>query len=207
MINKRYFWEKRILQWEEKRYGKNLFARSSIYHRMHNALKVLHRIYQPGMSVTEFGCGSGILASHLPPDARYDGHDFSEVAIKRANANLSDRKSFSFHVTDLVATDRIWKSDIVLGLGFIDWITPSDFENLLKKIDSQYIVFSFSNKSTHWFRKFYSFYSSVMFKKEYTPYFYSVEELRTLFLAHGYKIEEVVLNNGMLFGGIILASK
>lgn len=207
MIDKRAFWNGRILGWEKKRYRESFFFYSSIYYRRKNCLKLISELVSPGQSIVELGCGSGTLVENLSGDINYHGYDFSEVAIDEARDKFKHKKRFSFSVMDLTLLEDDITADLIVGLGFIDWLEKNEFKNILEKCDSPLLLFSYSERRRHWFRRIYDLYSKLFFQQEYRPQFYTTEEIKQLLNSRGYQIQQVITGSGMLFGGMIVARK
>lgn len=207
MLDKESFWNFKIIEWEKKRYKSLPFVKTSIHHRMMYALEAISKIQSPKMKIIEFGCGSGILASHLPADIFYHGHDFAFNAIEAAKKRLSGRENFHFYQSDLTQSQVTWEADLIIGLGFVDWITTQELEDLLMKCQCNHIIFSYSSNEKHWMTPFYDLYSKMSFSKSYKPKFYDTNFLINLFKQRGFNTFHEVMGKGMLFGRILVASK
>ena len=155
------FWNGKILDWETTRYGvgaspdlvEGIAGRisSSVRSRMETAVRLLAP-HLAGRRVVELGCGSGLLAESLLKlgAASYQGYDISDVAIARAKqrAATSPRgdamQSNVAAVTDLPSQDDA----LVVSLGLIEWLSPSELDRLFALSRRGLFFHSFSEK--HW---------------------------------------------------------
>lgn len=207
MINKEEFWNDKILGWEKRRYKTSGLFRSSIYHRLRNAEILLNDILTPPSSIIEFGCGSGRLAERLPDDVEYLGVDFSEKAIHEASVRFSSTTNKKFQLADITKLKTVWKSKIIVGLGFVDWITPMELEELLSHCESQWLILSYSKSSRGFWVLLYKLYSRYIFSSDYKPLFYSEDGIKAILERHNYFVKKEINSKGMLFGGLLLAEK
>lgn len=102
---------------------------------------------------------------------------------------------------------KMWSADLIVGLGFIDWISTTDLRQLLSLCDAKYIILSFSNKEGGLLKKLYDFYSLFTFDSGYSPLFYHQDELAAILKEFNFHVTKTVLNRGMLFGGIVVAKR
>lgn len=206
-LDKERFWNQKILRWDHKRYNSLAPFKSSIFHRLQHSLKMIEALDRPPQSVIEFGCGTGRLASYLSPGVEYRGYDFAQSAIELAQEQFAHNSHVKFYYADLTQIEDSWEADLIIGLGFIDWITQDEFERLLSQCKCRHVIFSYSNQSNHWLIRFYHLYSKIFFKSSYNPRFYSTGQLIGILKNHGYSLVNQVERQGMLFGGIIVARK
>ena len=103
-INKKQFWEDKIIGWEDIRYKRdtknfNIFetfvnkTNQTLIFRLNTAFKILEPLLR-NKRIVELGCGSGFLAEKIiNSGARsYVGYDISERAILRA-IDISKKKN------------------------------------------------------------------------------------------------------------------
>ena len=103
-VDKKKFWEKKIIGWEDLRYNKeesgfNLFEKTvdktnnTLIFRLNFAFKILEPLIK-NKKVVELGCGSGFLAKKFieAGATSYTGYDISEKAISRAKQLVENQK-------------------------------------------------------------------------------------------------------------------
>jgi SAM-dependent methyltransferase len=153
-------------------------------------LRTITKKAQPSWSVLELGCGSGILAEKIYKLLRhYEGVDIALNAIELAKKKITS-PNVHFIAHD-VLNIPIKKYDLIIFIGLIDWLSEKNILLLFEKIDSPFILFSFTesgyvNKlNPYWYyRKHFdssagdgsikarsftlSFFDSVLVNKGYT---------------------------------------
>lgn len=148
-MDKSSFWNKKILNWERKRYSSN----SPIKHRVNNALFIVDKILNQKTTPTilEIGCGSGIFAEKLMekyPEITYMGIDISEKAIACAKEKKIAKTNFytmSVEEIPYFLKDKNIHFDCVISLGLLDWLNDKE-RIIIKNIKSNYFIHSFSAK-------------------------------------------------------------
>ena len=144
MFDKKKFWEKKILNWEDARYNKNL-NKLNYFEKFVNStnetllfrLKITFEHLKPhfkNKKIVEIGCGSGLLAEKIIATGAesYTGYDFSENAVAKGNAIAKERnldnkiKFFAKSVNEL----EILNADIIFSLGLTDWLNDKEIERL-----------------------------------------------------------------------------
>jgi SAM-dependent methyltransferase len=140
------YWEKKILRWERMRYS--TLARFhpfawSVRRRLLGAANLVRAQIPQGSSVLELGCGSGYFArlieSHV---SRYLGIDVATNAISLAQ-KLNSIPNFGFIAGD-IRKMTFPQSDLVVFLGLSDWLNPEEFQQVLLDIQSEFVLFSFT---------------------------------------------------------------
>jgi len=144
MFDKKKFWEKKILNWEDARYNKtlnelNYFEKfvNSTNETLLFRLKITFEHLKPhfkNKKIVEIGCGSGLLAEKIIATGAesYTGYDFSENAVAKGNAIAKERnldnkiKFFAKSVNEL----EILNADIIFSLGLTDWLNDKEIERL-----------------------------------------------------------------------------
>ena len=145
-IDKKKFWEDKIIGWENLRYDKietdfNLFEKTvdktnnTLIYRLNFAHKILGPLVKD-KDIVELGCGSGFLAKKfLDLGAKtYTGYDISENAINRAKKlsehfnNTGNIKFFAKPILELEKLD----SHFVFSLGLTDWLTDEEIDHMFK---------------------------------------------------------------------------
>lgn len=157
------YWNSKITEWELSAYeGK---ARKSIIEKMANkfrnpirkrseiAFEFLNGIVKEKI-VLELGCGTGIFCYRLAEvcqPKKIIGIDISSVAIEKAIEKNKRRTvdggiEMVFEKGDVGKMERLPKADVVVGLGFIDYLDRYQLKELFNKIESEYFFFSFPEK-------------------------------------------------------------
>ncbi|MBI5418045.1 class I SAM-dependent methyltransferase [Candidatus Poribacteria bacterium] len=151
------YWNNKIIEWEKSAYEKdsrnsnfiekiaNLF-RGIVRERMALTIKTLSPFVKD-KTIIDIGCGSGILASELLKfnPKKIIGIDISENAIAKAKKCIIDKRC-DFFIGDALNFD-LPESDIIVGLGVLDFIPKNFLPDFLKKIKSKYFLFSFPERS------------------------------------------------------------
>ena len=93
--------------------------------------------YRP-RRVSEFGCGTGILASMLPavlpPDGVYLGSDFSSSGVARAIDKLRGDERFAFVVADAEEGPLVEDTDCVLFPWVMNWLDTHAVERIWMRL-------------------------------------------------------------------------
>ncbi len=203
MINKKEFWENKILNWENKRYSIN----SPIKNRAINTLNILSKVFNEDSDfcIVELGCGSGIFAEYLIrkfPKLKYYGFDISEKAINQANSKNIKNSQFSSleinKIEDFLVKNNI-KPNYVISLGLFDWLSNEERESL-KKIKTDFYLHSFSadNELISILHSIYVFLLYGFKTKSYVPRYDSEKNIYK-FWGNGVKIYR---NKNMNIAGI-----
>lgn len=189
-IDKKNFWEKKIIGWEDLRYKKNesgfnLFEKTvdktnnTLIFRLNFAFEILEPLIK-NKKVVELGCGSGFLAKKFieAGASSYTGYDISEKAISRAQQLFKEEKEskkinfFAKPILDLEILD----ADYVFSLGLTDWLTDNEIDHMLKVSSKCDNLHSISEKRFSLFRflhQTYVFFSYGYKSKGYTPRYFN----------------------------------
>ena len=156
----RDYWDKKILDWERSAYeestsGQSLVEkvasrfRGSLRERMNIALGLV----QPhigGQTVLDIGCGSGTFCFRLIQNgaSKTIGFDFSRQAISTATERaktlgVEDRCEFA--VAD-IREAMLPAVDLTTGLGLLDYLGKNELVESLRKLQSKFFLFTFSEK-------------------------------------------------------------
>ena len=110
-----------------------------------------------------FRSGSGLLAERILSergDISYLGLDFSQRAIDLARKRVPVERA-EFRCEDVLESEAP-AADLVIFLGLLDWLEPSDIGDFFKNIRASILLFSFTEKSwlsQHgpyaWYRAYY----------------------------------------------------
>ena len=144
-MDKRAFWNEKILAWENARYSDGFRKSKTLTYRM-NYARVALNSFGIGKSVLELGCGSGLLFSSLNAKKfkSLHGIDFSSAAISEARTrDLS--QNVSFEEADL-ATCCLPDVEIVIALGLLDWLDDETLKRVIRFASERKFLISFSKK-------------------------------------------------------------
>tara|TARA_B110000967_G_C18625773_1_gene431131 strand:+ start:36 stop:716 length:681 start_codon:yes stop_codon:yes gene_type:complete len=199
-VDKKKFWEKKIIGWEDGRYNlkndrinflENIGdkASSSLYHRQKICLEILKdKVYKK--NIIELGCGSGLITKQiLSLGAKsYTGYDISANAINRAKKiaeqeNFQNCKYFAQPVNEISELN----CDIVFSLGFIDWLNNDELEHLFKMSKNIDFIHSMSEKKssiTQYLHRLYVYLSYGRKTKGYAPRYITKEKILKLIKSH-----------------------
>lgn len=207
-MDKAGFWDKKILGWEEKRYGRTgglycrLFNRS-VQARRELILELLaSRV--AGKVVLEIGCGSGRLAREVLKlgASKYVGVDLSKVAIGKAKRDFVGDDRAEFHtsgIQDLPPVDF----DFCFSAGLLDWLEDSEIEILTEKTGDRDFLHSFSEaRSGDFVRRIHAKYVHLKYghaTKQYVPRYHTESEIRQFF-GSGLEIHR---DPAMRFGSLV----
>jgi len=196
-INKKEFWERKIIDWEDIRYGRklsklNFFEKfvnrtnKTLIFRLNTALKILKPLIK-NKKVVEVGCGSALIASDIinAGVSSYVGYDISENAIERAiklsKDNNSENKT-SFYAKPVMDMPEL-KADYVFSLGLTDWLNDREIEHLFKiskNCENLHSISEDNNSISQLLHKIYVFLSYGRNTKGYAPRYLKTEKISKL---------------------------
>lgn len=156
------YWDRKIRLWEASVYDRNTqglsplerlatLFRSLVKGRMEEAAAVLAG-WIPGKTVVDVGCGSGLLAERLldAGAAKVTGLDIAPAGIASAQDRLVrrgiDRSRYEFREQNLATHPETPQADVTVGLGFLDYLDPSEIVALFRHIRSPKFLFSFPER-------------------------------------------------------------
>lgn len=219
-IDKKEFWEKKIVDWENARYlgevkEQNFIERwvrkggGSVWQRLQLAQDIL-RPYLAGKIVLDLGCGSGWLFKLLADSqARsFIGIDLAESAIRNGEA-LSRRFGYADRVSFLVGNAvqiAFPHFDIAVSLGLFDWLSDSEIDILLEKIRGRQFLIAVAEKSNSMAQMLHRLYVFLAYGHKtgrYVPRYFSMGEIFSRLSRHGFKNLKVVRNKKMSFGAFV----
>jgi len=201
MINRTKFWDKKILGWEKDRYYSKKAVSKSVMKRMMQATSIIS--LASGKSIFEVGCGSGILAQRIGErvgSLDYYGFDISRVAIDAALAKGIAGATFSCGTFDSVPEEILSKSEIIISLGVIDWLSPNELQRLAEISKNKLFLHSFSRKEYSLRQNIHKLYTWLYYGvryKGYVPKYHREEEILNKFPGR------VLSFSGMSFGSFI----
>lgn len=197
------YWEKKILKWERFRYSTiMLFYPFSwtVRYRLHASIKILKSKLNRDWSVCELGCGSGLLASKIAPFIKkYHGVDIASCAIDFANEKYQ-YQHVTFEAGDVLSS-RFQFYDLYVFLGLTDWLEPDELKELLNRIETKNVFFSFTESRvlSPWnpYRIYRNFTDKEIRKNSYQALTYSEEDIRNYLASAGFKM--TILKKASLF--------
>lgn len=199
IAEKTRFWNRKILDWESRRYegGSNSvqarlrLARDLLASRVKNA------------RVLDLGCGSGRFLSLLQTfqPQRLMGIDFSEAAISQAK-NLYRNAPYEFYCGNAVEMD-FPDFDYVTGLGLLDWLSLMEVDSLFRKLGGRPFLFSISERRWSLSRLLHFVFVFVTYAwktKGYRPLYFSTAEIAEIARRNGYSRVYVFRHPSLSFG-------
>ena len=223
-FDKKEFWEKKIINWENGRYGKNFqnlgllekisdkFSSSLIY-RQFFANNILQK-HISNKIIVELGCGSGFLSDKIIKGGAkyYHGYDISEEAIKRAK-ELSVKNGISnkvtFYAKSINDLTKL-KADIIFSLGTLDWLDDDERENLYKISNGSECLHSISEKRNSLSQYLHRFYVNVSYglkSKGYKPIYLNAENISKKIEKYSKKKVYIYRDKKLSFGTFISTLK
>lgn len=207
------YWNNKIIEWENS-IGKTgnvsfiellaSYFRKPLKVRSEICIKIL-KPFVKYKAVLELGCGSGFFAFKLfdlcKPKHIY-GVDIAKNAIKRAQEICKDRNltnKFTFSEGDVIST-RLIKSDITIGLGLLDYLTPEEIRALFKNIKSKYFLFTFAEKKFSLLRYLHIIY---LWSQKCPKHFYYTQTEITNCIGDNYGKLHFLRNKKLSFGCIV----
>jgi SAM-dependent methyltransferase len=209
-MNAKDYWENKILGWENARYSAwTAFSPLawSVRSRLHHAADTLHARCPKEWKILDLGCGSGVLAQHLEGFAHYTGIDIAANAIDRANKQFSARHGFQFYLRDIRSGD-FPVCDVAVFLGVTDWLSPTEIKNVVARLKTKKLLFSFTDAARVGRQNPYRWYRN--WKDEPTQFFarsYRDEDIRRWMLDAGYRLEILSPSNWRNPGVLAWGSK
>ena len=219
-INKKQFWENKILEWEKNRYrvedaesivktDSSHIAGSSLQFRFEKAADLLKPVLY-GKKVLDIGCGTGIFYNQLQDAnlAHYYGFDFAENAIlegkKKIEGTEKEKKCSLFAGT--IEDFDFPECDIAIALGVLDWLENDEIETLFKKTYPRKFLFAISEKKvsiTRLIHYIYCFISYGWRSQGYVPKYHTTKEIIEIAEAIGYKDIKIYRHPKLRFGAFL----
>lgn len=207
------YWDKKIIEWEDSMSGGvHISPIERLASKFRKPLKVrrdmcfeLLRKIGKDRSILELGCGSGFFAlkafKEIQPK-RIIGVDISRNAILRAK-KMKDEMKLSGNI-EFVEGDtssmKFPEADIVVGLGFLDYLTPAEIKDLFNRINGKPFIFTFSEKKFDILR--FAHIAYLISQRCPKHYYYTKKEIRDLIgRAHG--DVKIISNKELRFGCIV----
>lgn len=155
------YWDKKINNWTKNSYqnkfqGLNLIERAanlfrgSVTQRMITALSIVGPRAK-GKVILDFGCGLGdfcfAVLKYQPKQVI--GVDISGVAIRLVGQTAQKKqvgKKIKFIHASALQMKKLPSVDIVVGLGFIDYLKKEELRKLFKLLADKQFIFSYFEK-------------------------------------------------------------
>lgn len=153
----------------------------------------------------ELGCGSGILATNVHHlFSSYTGVDIAANAISVAQHRINN-ENVLFLAAD-VQQMNFENYDLSIFLGLTDWLEKEQLQQLFARLNTKYMLFSYTEKEvvSEWNPYFY--YRKIMDRKSmdysYRARSYSRAEITEMMGKAGYKMKVLkpasIVNPGVL---------
>ncbi len=214
------FWERKILQWEEGRYGSvsgNQPLLEKAANRLSGSLRfrlfITGELLAPfvvGKTVLELGCGSGLLAARIMAAgaASYLGVDFAGAAIDNARqlaaaSGLSGAVRFQQGAAD---GPGIEAADIVFSLGLFDWLGDEAITGIFARNPESDFLHAISEKRRSLSQLAHRAYCLLAYgfrTKGYVPRYLGVEHVAGIYRRYGGKPVYVYRHKKLRFGALV----
>jgi SAM-dependent methyltransferase len=219
-IDRKDFWDGKILVWEEERYNKDRKGFSWLERIASNASQSLrYRLALTenillsnchGKTIAEVGCGTSRLASKLIEAGaeHYHGFDISSVAIERATAcaaqaEISDKVSYTVANIDSLPNLH---TDIVFSMGLLDWLSDTEIEMLLHKSAQSDCLHSFSESRfqlSQYLHRAYVYIAYGHRTGSYIPRYLKANWLKGIVEQHSRKPVHFIRDQKLSFGAFV----
>ena len=216
-VDKKEFWENKIIGWEDIRYkslpnNQSFFEKfvnktnKTLIFRLNTALEILKPLIKD-KKVVELGCGSGFLAKEIINygASSYTGFDISENAISRAISlsnenNYNDKtKFYSKPILEMTELD----ADYVFSLGLTDWLDDKEIDHLFKISKNSENLHSISEEKksiSQLLHRAYVFLSYGRKTNGYAPRYLKSKKITEIIKLHNNKNVFEYRNKRMSFG-------
>jgi len=212
-MNSKDYWDNKIIEWEDSLQNpKKVSFIESLASKFRKPLKIrramcfdLLKKVGKGKTILELGCGSGYFAINVLQKIKPKkiiGMDISSSAIQRANKlkkELHLPNNIEFIEGD-TTIENLPKAEITIGLGFLDYLTKNEIRALIKKINSKYVIFTFSEKKVS--LKRYLHIAYLISQRCPKHHYYTKKEIASL-IKERYKNVRIISGRKLMFGCII----
>ena len=219
-IDKKQFWEDKIIGWENIRYKRdstnfNIFenfvnkTNKTLIFRLNTAFKILEPLLR-NKKIVELGCGSGFLAEKIISSGAksYIGYDISERAISRA-IDISKEKKINDQATFFAKSIKEMKdidADYIFSLGTTDWLDDDELDHMFyisRNSENLHSISEDRNSLSQLLHKFYVFLSYGRKTDKYVPRYYKTEKISNLIKKYFDKPIFYYRNKKMSFGTFV----
>ena len=204
-MDKKHFWDNKILVWEKKNYAGHPLWGSPIRWRQQLFVNLARPIL-PGATVFEAGCGSGQLIEKLFDAGikSYFGCDISAAGIQEAKARavrLGVVSKTEFREASATEAEKV-QADLSFSLGLWDWLSDGEIQNSLNQVVAKYVLHSYSEKRHSFSQLLHRayVYSAYGHKNlSYTPRYRSTEQISAIMNQAGILNSKIYRNSKMSF--------
>ena len=219
-MDPRTFWEKKIIGWEDGRYGRpgsrsTLLERladkssASLRHRLDIAREILLSVVRDKV-VVEIGCGSALLAPDLicAGAKSYTGFDIAEAAITRAwdiaeQAGVGSRAKFIRR--DLLSMEPL-QADLVFSLGLLDWLRDGELDRLFLISGDVRWLHAIAERRfspAQWVHRLYVHVAYGHRAQGYVPRYYTINEIESVANSYHSRPVTIIRDSRLSFGALL----
>lgn len=212
-MDSKEYWDKKIIDWEDStRTAEGVSFIERLGARFRGPLGARSRIafealdpFVHGKTVLELGCGSGYFAMELFDRcklAHLTGIDLSSRAIERA-AVLAKEPGVEKHCTFLegdAASTAGYETDITIGLGLLDYLSPEELTKLFTEMKSPHFLFSFAERRPMLMRYIHILY---MRSQRCPKHFYYTENTMRGYIGERFEGVQFVRAPDLSFGCVV----
>ena len=219
-IDKKKFWEDKIIGWEDLRYNKknenfNLFEKTvdktnnTLIFRLNFIFKILQPLIR-NKDIIELGCGSGFLANKFIENGAksYTGYDISEKAIIRAKELIKktpSKNKINFYAKPIMELEKL-NADYVFSLGLTDWLTDEEIDHMFNISSQSENIHSISEKRLSISRLLHQLYVYISYgykSNGYVPRYFDCNKIAKKMTLHTKKKTYFFRNKTLSFGMFI----
>lgn len=174
MNSQKEYWDKKISEWTKASYGKNDTVNPiekiaayfrSVQKRKDAAIKLVGPIAKNKI-VLDLGCGLGEFSFGLMKykPRKIIAFDISHVAVsqvKKTAQKLRFGRTLEAKVSDITSLKKLPRFDIVVGLGFLDYLKPMQLSHLFSMIGNKSYLFSFFERKRTFFNLLHKVYTTI----------------------------------------------
>ena len=212
-MDSKTYWTKKIIEWEDSmKPGRKVSFIERLASLFRGPLKGRSDLcmemilpYVPEKTVLEIGCGSGYFALDLferGHPTHITGLDISEEALKRAAELVAEKglsNSFTFQEGEAPLLS-LPEADIVLGLGFLDYLSLDEIESLFSKMQCTHFLFTFAERKFSIFRYMHILY---LMSQNCTQHYYFTQREILERVCKSFENVQIYEDPRLSFGAII----